>query len=513
MANRGIQEFYYTRKVPSRAIKIAEVRTSPFTPAQLVDISNTPHQEGTLGVWNSTSNLAGAADFIAPDFNQAIAISGTTLYYVENQFFELTNQSIVVDGDTIPLFFQHRLPANVTDVRILDLDDVVQTDAIFNIVGQSLYHDLDEGIYRVRYIDAQGFLRVQLLQYKPVLSEAPYAPSATTFVYAARTLTTNTVGTQYIRFKQPNGYLLKDPYDTLPNTPWFPRVGFGLQPIAPEWARQLFLPQRPFMFASWVPGKVLDTNLIEFERKQMFYDPEHLPDILIFDKDYAIKYALEGTKPGSPRRRGGLYPWKRGLIKEDGIDAYNSRVEIALELAPDDIIFGFYSYREQDVIYSALDVNPYTNPDVKNRAVKFYFKSNGSDPFRYIYHQILDDDGSNIAGLTNDPVPGTGTNIEFGRLVVGANVGPASLDIFDERELGGGLMKEHQTIPESVHFWDLGFIDGKPYPAGGGLIVHLPSSILERMSQSDVENRVRSVLPLGVLPVIFYYDSDGAETR
>ncbi len=61
------------------------------------------------------------------------------------------------------------------------------------------------------------------------------------------------------------------------------------------------------MFASWVPGTVIDTNVIEFERKNIFFDQDHLPDILVFDKDYALKYAIDGGKPGSPRRRG-IYP-------------------------------------------------------------------------------------------------------------------------------------------------------------------------------------------------------------
>ena len=78
-------------------------------------------------------------------------------------------------------------------------------------------------------------------------------------------------------------------------------------------------------------------------------------------------------------RRGSLYPWKRGLFAKDGIDHYNARIELLVELDPTDIVFGFYSYRETDVVFRALDVNPFTNPDVKNRVIKFYFKNNGSD--------------------------------------------------------------------------------------------------------------------------------------
>jgi len=36
------------------------------------------------------------------------------------------------------------------------------------------------------------------------------------------------------------------------------------------------------------------------------------------------------------------------------------------------------------------------------------------------------------------------------------------------------------TIPEAINFWDLGSLDGKPYPLGGALAVYLPVSTLER---------------------------------
>ena len=32
-----------------------------------------------------------------------------------------------------------------------------------------------------------------------------------------------------------------------------------------------------------------------------------------------------------------------------------------------DLVFGFYFYEELDLIYTALDINPFTNPAIRNR--------------------------------------------------------------------------------------------------------------------------------------------------
>jgi hypothetical protein len=504
----GVQNFYYTRELPPRSVAIASVSTQPFTPAQLTDINNIPYQQGTLGVWRGTSNLANPADFIAPDYLQSVNISGASYYYVDNQFFEITNQFA---ADNTALYYVHVLPQGVTQVAVLDLTDAVQTVNIL-ISGQNLYHSMDGNAYRVRYIDSKGVLNKVLLRYGPILQELPYAPSTKGYTFQGRIVTLNGAGTFAIRFLRPNGYRVAPPYNGTPNAPWFPRVGFSLKPVAPEWARQVFLPQRPYMLASWVPGIVLDGSMIEFERKQILYNAAQLPDILVFDKDYAIKYALDGAVAGSPPKHGTLYPWKRGQIRS--LDAYKARVEVDVALDPSDVVYGFYSYREQDVVYQALDVNPFTNPQVQNTVVYFYYRTN-SDPFRVIYHQLTDPSGNILPGLTNDPSPVTsfsGVTV-FAQMTVGTNVSPGQFTVTDERQRGGGLGTAYQQIPQAANFWDIGYLDGKPYPIAGALVVHLPVSILDTLSRDQVLEKVNAALPMGAIPVIFYYDQNGVESR
>ena len=57
----------------------------------------------------------------------------------------------------------------------------------------------------------------------------------------------------------------------------------------------LFAPYRPFMVGTWVPGKLVADHTLEFERKRIFWDGKKYPDVLVFNKNYEIKYALDGN--------------------------------------------------------------------------------------------------------------------------------------------------------------------------------------------------------------------------
>ena len=505
MANQGVQFFYYTRTLPARSVAIAQVSTPPTSPASLTNINSTPYLPGDLTIRKSSTPDINPADFTAADYNVPVEIHGDLNYRVYNQFFEITN--ILLD-DSTPAFYVHTLPSAVDQqVVIIDLNNnVVATST--SRVGNLLYHSLDGAAYRVRYVDENGYLHTDLLQYAPVLGLGSNV-STTTYTLSGRYLGVASNGSNWIRFLSQNGYQALVPYNTQPNAPWFARIRFSLTPPPPEWANQNFLPTRPYLLGTWIPGTVLDPHLLEFERKKIYFNATQLPDILIFDSNYKIKYALDGSAPGSALKRGTLYNWQRGQIQF--MDPYKARIQVAVTLDSTDIVFAFYSYWETDVLYMGLDVNPFTNTAVKDKIIQFYFKSDGSDPIHYIYHQVIDPVSGPISGATNDPAPGTGTNYVFSYLVVGASVAVQTFSMSDIRQRGGGLADSWQTIPQAANFWDLGFWDGKPYPVAGGLAVYVPASILNSIARADVEGLVRSSLAMGDFPVIRYYNPDGSE--
>jgi hypothetical protein len=502
---RGVQYWYYTKNVPSRSVPVALISVPPMTSDQLTSINNTVYLPGVLSVWKASTGYTGAADFTAPDYNQSIQFQGDTSYYVANQFFQITTTVSLLGA---PLYYKHQLPIGVTDITILDLNKTAVTADIL-IQNNTLFHDLDGAPYYIRYVTVQGYLTTTLLRYDKVFTPSALIAGGSNYQIQGRLLVMGSASSFWIRFSSENGFQVMPMYGYLPNTPWYPRIRFSLQPPPVDWSLQRFAQPGGYLQGTFVAGTVLSTSLIEFERKNFFLDPAHLPDILVFDKNNNIKYALDGSSPNTPLRKGTLYNWKRDRVSS--FDPTNSRLDVTVDLDPTDIVYGFFTYYEPDIVYTDLDVNPFTNPVVKNTIVQFYAKYDGTDPQKNVFHQVLDSAGTPITGQTNDPTPGVGTNHIFASLVVGATVSSTQFSFTDARMRGGGLAPAYRTIPQADSFFDIGYWDGKPYPLGGALVVYLPLSILNSLPSSEVQGKVNATIPMGAFAVIRYFDEAGEE--
>jgi hypothetical protein len=502
--NLGIVNFYYTQNLPPEAVAIAKVVCDEYSPSDLISINNiTVLDSGILGVWKDVTPLTDPPDFQAPALMQNIAISGETLYYIDNQFFELTN---ILSVDNTPLYYQHILPLGITSALILDGDNNV-LDVELLIVNNIVYHSQPDGYYQIRYVDSNGFVQVEMLLFTPVISQSLLSATPTQFTYTAKVLTVYNAAVFYLRFTTANGYQVLPPYNAPSNVPWFVRIRFGNSPTPPEWGTQPFVPFRPYLLGSWIQGSVLNSSTIQFERRRLYYNGIQNPDILIFSADNIIKYALDGTSINAVSTKGYEYPWAKGLIDE--VDDYTGRVSVGVDLSPTDLVYGFYAYQEQDILYTDIDVNPFTNPLSKNGQITFYLKTNGVDPTHYLYYTLTDVAGNVLQ--TNDTAPMTGTNQIFAQLVVGASVSTSNFTITDIRQRGGGLTPAYQNIPEAANFWDLGFWNGKPYPAAGALLIYLPQALLTKITDTEIQNKIAAILPLGILATVKYYNSTGDE--
>ena len=485
-----------------------------LTPAQLTDVNNETYGTGVLGVWNGSSDQSDPPDFVAPDYNVPTEISGTLTYFVGNQFFMLTN--LIAEDNITPVFYKHRLPAVANNIQVIDLDGNVVPGPMHLSYTNVLFHNFDGGPYRVQYVNANGSLVQDVLRYDLIMQRANVAATTGNYNLIHNFLTLPDTDTYYIKFLTPNGYQVMPMYTYLPNTPWYARVRFGLLPPAAEWASQPFIPYAPWLLGTYIAGTVLDKHMIEFERKGIYNDPSHLPDILVFNKDGNIKFALDGfvqtssvSSSNPPFLKGFVYNWQRGQISS--MDHTYARVDIAGELDPTDIVWGFYAYNEPDVLYTDFDLNPVTNPAAKNTILQLYAKFTDGTPGKYIYHQLLDAEGNAIPGQTNDPNPTLGTNHIFAQVMVGSSVSEVDFTYTDVRVHGGGLWPQYQNIPPAVNFWDIGYWDGKPYPIAGAVAIYLPYSILNVLGRGDIEGRVKAALPMGAIPIIRYIDEDGLE--
>lgn len=502
----GVQYWYYTRTLPARAVGVAKVTAPATTPAQLTSINNSVLNAGSLSVWKTSSNPAGPPDWQAPALHQSVQISGSTFYFIDNQFFQVTNTA---SAKGTPMYYQHLLPVGVVQIVITDINGVLVPNVDSLVQGNVYYHSLDGAPYYIRYITPAGNRETYLLRYDPVFARVALAATNNGYVYGGKNLGLPTADPFWIRFVQNNGYMLMPSYTYLSNIPWYPRIRFGLSPPPMDWATQNFSVSRGYQLASYVIGKVLSSSLVEFERKDIYLDPTQLPDILVFNADNSLKYALDGSASNAPKRKGTLYNWKRGAIQS--LDSSSARVSISVDLSPTDIVYGFYSYYEPDVIYTALDINPFTNPQIKNSIIEFYAKFNGGNALNNLFHQVLDETGVPIPGLTNDPSPNVGTNQVFAQLAVGAAISTSEFILEDVRVRGGGLIPSKQSIPQAVNMWDIGYWDGKPYPIAGALVVYLPLSLLDTLSRSNIEGKMTSILPMGALAVVRYVDDQGQE--
>jgi hypothetical protein len=350
---------------------------------------------------------------------------------------------------------------------------------------------------------------VTLLRYDKVMSLSAYVAGGDFYQFSGRSLLVGELSAFWMRFTSPNGFQVMPMYGYLPNVPWYARIRFGIAPPPVDWSTQRFAMPGGYLLGTFIPGVVLSSTLLEFERKNFFVDPDHLPDILIFDDQDNIKYALDGSSPNQPLRKGTVYNWKRDQIAS--YDPSNSRLDVTVPLDPTDRVYAFYTYYEPDIVYTSLDVNPFTNPAVKNSIISFYAKFDGADPGANVFHQVLDENGTPISGLTNDPSPGTGTPHIFASLAVGATVSSTQFSYTDARVRGGGLAPAYQSIPQADSFFDLGYWDGKPYPLGGALVIYLPLSILDTLSRSEVQGKINATIPMGAVAVVRYFDAVGQE--
>ena len=508
-----VTQFYYSQTVPQNSVVIARVQTNQSSPASLVDIDNLVPSTAPSG-----SNLAPGA-YTATGYpvafvwnglvlENAVAIQGSTTYLIQNQFFEITN---LADSFGNPLFYRHLLPGDVTDVTVLNLD-LTPATGFFMVQNNSVYHTMDGTAKWVKYYSNQ-LLHTELLQYAPVLAQATVtSPSA--YIYSHSVIEVNDSGTYWIRWTDDSGYRVLPPYNMLSNDPWYGRVRFNPNPGAPEWATQIFMPLRPYQMAAWVPGTVIGPYIVEFERRPMLFDGSTYPDILVYDQNMNLKYAIDGSPVNSPLTKGYLFPWQRGQYAPNGLDPAKGRANLIVELDTTDVVFGFYFYVEPDIVYKELDLNPFTNPAVAGRAVQFLYNPNSTNPYQNVYHQMLLPDGAVDPDPSTTNNPNTGGTV-FSTVMVGDSVSVADFTCTDARVRGGGLAADYQSIDQAANFWDLGYLDGKPYPLGGAAVVYLPVALLSpagAYTRTDLQAIIGAVFPMGTIAVLRFYDPAGNES-
>lgn len=211
--------------------------------------------------------------------------------------------------------------------------------------------------------------------------------------------------------------------------------------------------------------------------------------------------------------------YSSSLIKD--VDTINGIVYLDQSVSlPKDLLV-YYTYYEKNLIYKGINLNGHfsQNPYILNKYIVFYalpIKSSvGGHRSRGIYHSV----GSSITDAiysitvenTNEPLT------IIGAINVQSSTSYDDISIVDTRSYGGGLTTDElgkateKKFKESQYFFDIGRVEGIPYPGTAAIVLDIPSELKEVLTISEIRDRASKFIAAGVYPVMSitnetYYD-------
>lgn len=185
-----------------------------------------------------------------------------------------------------------------------------------------------------------------------------------------------------------------------------------------------------------------------------------------------------------------------------------------------------YTYLETSFVFKDININGHftQNPTVLNKYVCIYLIPVEGETIttkkavRYVIGDSVEEAIGSIAlNNTSDPIA-----------VIGAYfIQPVpfsdKIQILDTRSKGGGLKRNQGPVSpvhyfdnivessesdieerykEANRFWDIGNIDGIPYPGAAAISIDLPNYLTEVINPSDIQDRVRKYSAAGVYPLV-----------
>lgn len=211
--------------------------------------------------------------------------------------------------------------------------------------------------------------------------------------------------------------------------------------------------------------------------------------------------------------------YSSSLIKD--VDTINGIVYLDQSVSlPKDLLV-YYTYYEKNLIYKGINLNGHfsQNPYILNKYIVFYalpIKSSvGGHRSKGIYHSV----GSSITDAiysitvenTNEPLT------IIGAINVQSSTSYDDISIVDTRSYGGGLTTDElgkateKKFKESQYFFDIGRVEGIPYPGTAAIVLDIPSELKEVLTISEIRDRASKFIAAGVYPVMSitnetYYD-------
>jgi hypothetical protein len=318
------------------------------------------------------------------------------------------------------------------------------------------------------------------------------------------------------RHTSASSIFLLPPYSESPGLPWYPRINNGsftqkyknklYHFYISEYDKQTWSPRygKPFKEVRGVQPALLDKDTYQLPKFPVYWNGQN---ITIYNKDLAIP---------------------NGVISD--IDIHNGIIYLKPELNITQEFTIDYTYLENSYVYKEININGHfsNNPLVLEKFVVIYMipvEGAGMYNKRTVFHAIGDTIPEAIASISvEDP--------DLPIAVIGAYaVHPVAasdtISLLDTRVKGGGLKDvtgptspvhilpysvESSETPiedvyqESYRFWDIGHIDGEPYPGAAAVAIDLPEELKDILPISDIQKRATKFLAAGVYPSFRFTD-------
>jgi hypothetical protein len=320
----------------------------------------------------------------------------------------------------------------------------------------------------------------------------------------------------YTRHTKRSSIYLLTPHLDSPSVPWYPRINNGsftqkykdklYHFYIPEYDSQAWSLEygKPFKDLYGIQPIPIDTDVYQLPRYPVYWNGQNLT---IYNKDLAV--------PGNVIT---------DIDTNNGIIYLNPEYNISKDFTID------YTYLENCFIYKEININGHfsNNPLILEKFVVIYMipaESANVVNKRTVFHAAGNSIEEAIASISTD-------SPDIPIAIIGAySIHPVAasdnVNILDTRSKGGGLRDvKGPTSPvhklqnvldstetpiedlydESYRFWDIGHIDGEPYPGAAAVAVDLPDDLKEILPISDIQKKASKFLAAGVYPSIRFTD-------
>ena len=265
-------------------------------------------------------------------------------------------------------------------------------------------------------------------------------------------------------------------------------------------------------------AEILDEETIQLQNTPIFIDPSSVLNNTI--------------DPGFPPTGYIIVDINDTEIDQSSIldwDVYNGRVKLAQILSYRDNVTVDYRYEEDFYEYMGfvgsggkypstrpfpfeeLDLNPteshnygmYASGTIAHIFLRPYINV---DTAHVVYSSAL--------YHNFDGVPSGNLDFELSAVSLGPHCRIDDIKVTDIRTRGGGLSKrgiqELEDVkdeqPEVEMYWDVGYFDGKAFPANGVLVIDVPKTVLKdnggEFEEDEVRTKILKHMALGNFPII-----------